>query len=346
MLQSRCSWWFDPLPVIFMWLKNSCGVWQKRGKAIAYRVTGVSWNTIENIFSLRVSCCTFHFPNVIKHYALKICLHNAQLQCQGCHVLRTPFLRCFSTVALSDSLVWILRYSLLLLLHVVLYWTLNWMANRILRYWTLRRIKFSQTKNVWSSFRWIFLSNQAFHSSILFSSYAQAGCLNQLWHLSLLCLCLHDVFSINILLLKWCSWISPSSMGALLCRPENGEENSDLWQISNTWLGFVLPTCHPRRGNGKCFVIVTSVRNLWFSLIPAVGWACMKNSVWIDHCPSSLSCTCVLKLGPSIDQGCILYVARRHVDILFLTFVWNLGCQGCGVQRGTCTRLCGRPTGD
>lgn len=155
MLLSRCPWWFDPVPVIFMWLKNSCGVWQKRGKAIAYRVTGVSWNTIENIFSLRVSCCTFHFPNVIEHYyALKICLHNAQFQRQGCHVLRTPFLRCFSTVALLDSLVRTLRYSLLLLLHVdSLVWTLSLMANRILRYWTLRRIKFSQMKNVWSSFR-------------------------------------------------------------------------------------------------------------------------------------------------------------------------------------------------
>lgn len=124
-LQSRCPWWFDPVPVIFMWLKNSCGVWQKRGKAIAYRVTGVSWNTIENIFSLRVSCCTFHFPNVIEHYALKICLHNAQFQRQGCHVLRTAFLGCFSAVALLDSLVWTLRYSLLLLLHVdSLVWTL------------------------------------------------------------------------------------------------------------------------------------------------------------------------------------------------------------------------------
>ena len=153
-LQSRCPWWIDPVPVIFMWLKNSCGVWQKRGKAIAYRVTGVSWNTIENIFSLRVSCCTFHFPNVIEHYALKTCLHNAQFQRQGCHVLRTPFLGCFSAVALLDSLVWTLRYSLLLLLHVdSLVWTLKWMAYRILRYWTLRRIKFSQMKNVWSSFR-------------------------------------------------------------------------------------------------------------------------------------------------------------------------------------------------
>jgi hypothetical protein len=32
--------------------------------------------------------------------------------------------------------------------------------------------------------------------------------------------------------------------------PENREEDSVLWQVSNTWLGIVCSTCHPRRRNG------------------------------------------------------------------------------------------------
>ena len=116
-------------------------------------------------------------------------------------------------------------------------------------------------------------------------------------------------------------------MGVLLCCPENGEENSDLWQISNTWLGFVLSTCHSRRGNGKCFLIATSVHSLssWYvwGLSYLFLFMQLDQHVW----KILFQLMSVSNPGPSIDQGCILYVARRHLEILFLTFVWILGCQ-------------------
>ena len=144
-------------------------------------------------------------------------------------------------------------------------------------------------------------------------------------------------------------------MGALLCHPENREENSDVRQIGNTWLGLVLSTGHPRRGNGKCFLIATSVHSLclfdMYGVCLTFSYSCSWISMYEEFC-FNWWLSIITKLYLCLETGTINWPRIRSLRSQetsrnsILDICLNFGLSGCGVQRGTCTRLCGRPTGD
>ncbi len=109
---------------------------------------------------------------------------------------------------------------------------------------------------------------------------------------------------------------------------ENGEKDSVLRQVSNTWLGIVCSTCHSRRGNGTyCsshfpsvqveYVIIESLHIEWDKFLGCVELLAFQKS----------------SILPFV-------FCEREKSIMFLKLV-SLS-SGFGVSGGACTAKCCR----
>jgi hypothetical protein len=107
-------------------------------------------------------------------------------------------------------------------------------------------------RETWGKFRFMFVTLFSHLEGCFFTGIMKWHRLqrNLLSPLSTLWSVGYIIISVSLYPFEWWDWIYEMLRYLSLFFAENREEDSVLWQVSNTWLGIVCSTCHPRRRNG------------------------------------------------------------------------------------------------